>query len=60
MDTGHSQEGSFRDAGQIQPQIRDRLDRQWRVSPGLLSAVKDIDPDSAADTQAPDFKKRLR
>jgi hypothetical protein len=34
--------------------------RQWRVSPSLLSAVKDIDPDSPADTQPSDFKKRLR
>jgi hypothetical protein len=34
--------------------------RQWRVSPGLLSAVKDIDPESAAGTQLSDFKKRLR
>jgi hypothetical protein len=34
--------------------------RQWRVSPGLLSAVKDIDPESAADSQAPDLRKRLR
>ena len=34
--------------------------RQWRVSPSLLSAVKDIDPDSPADTRPSDFKKRLR
>lgn len=34
--------------------------RQWRVSPSLLSAVKDINPESAADTQPADFKKRLR
>ena len=34
--------------------------RQWRVSPGLLSAVKDIDPESEADKPPSDSKKRLR
>lgn len=34
--------------------------RQWRVSPSLLSAVKDIDPQSATDNQPADSKKRLR
>ena len=34
--------------------------RQWRVSPGLLSAVKDTDPESEADKPPSDSKKRLR
>ena len=34
--------------------------RQWRVSPSLLSAVRDIDPESEADNPSSDSKKRLR
>jgi len=34
--------------------------RQWRVSPGLLSAFTDIDPESEADKPPSDSKKRLR
>lgn len=34
--------------------------RQWRVSPGLLSAVKDIDPEPEAGKPPSDSKKRLR
>ena len=34
--------------------------RQWRVSPGLLSAIKDIDLKSEADKPPSDSKKRLR
>jgi hypothetical protein len=34
--------------------------RQWRVSPSLLAAVKDVDQSPAADDQPIDSKKRLR
>jgi hypothetical protein len=34
--------------------------RQWRVSPSLLSAVNDVDPETATDDQPIDPKKRLR
>jgi hypothetical protein len=34
--------------------------RQWRVSPSLLSAVKDIEPETATGDQPVDAEKRLR